>query len=213
MMTFGTNKCTIKAVLAFLFIMLFGGLQNSYAQSDEVLAKSYFLKAQEAYSNGDNSTALNRLDQTVEYLSTTNARIEALYVKIALNQEDYQTAEKHLKTYFETADESRSDYMEMIGYVADVKEKKAEAKENTTKIALLKQSFVERIKTKIESNSREEFARQIARNEVAISWRETIMRFRTLQFILDLENHIITVKVILKTRTMKQFFRTRPRGQ
>jgi hypothetical protein len=120
----------MKYILA-LFILIGLSLNSTYAQSDAVLAKSYFLKAQEAYSNGDNSTAMERLDQTLEYLGSTNAKIEALYVKIALSQKDYETAGEHLSNYFEKADESRSDYMEMLGYVADIEEKRRIAEEKS----------------------------------------------------------------------------------
>ncbi|HBY66892.1 MAG TPA: hypothetical protein DEG69_03445, partial [Flavobacteriaceae bacterium] len=109
---------TVYFILALFFTV------NNYAQSDAILAKSYFLKAQQAYSEGNNNSALEQLEETLEYLGTTNAKIEALYVKIAMNKKDYLTAEKHLNTYFKKANESRSDYMEMLGYVAEVKEKK-----------------------------------------------------------------------------------------
>jgi hypothetical protein len=76
------------------------GLSTSLAQSDEILAKSYFLKAQEAYGAGENCNALENLEKTVQFLGTTNAKIEALFVKVALNLEDYINAEKHLSTYW-----------------------------------------------------------------------------------------------------------------
>ncbi|CAM1346883.1 hypothetical protein [Tenacibaculum insulae] len=99
------------------------------AQSNEVLAKSYFLKAQEAYSNGENTTALEQLDKTVEYLSTTNAKIEALYVKISLNNNNSLEADKHLKNYFKNANEDHSDYNEMVSLSVEIKEKAEGEKE------------------------------------------------------------------------------------
>ncbi|MGB5981520.1 MAG: WG repeat-containing protein [Nonlabens sp.] len=110
-----------------LVVLLLGILNYSHtsAQSNDILAKSYFLKAQQAYSEGNNIPALDNLDKCLNYLDSTNARIEALYVKIALNQRDYISADQHLTTYFELAGEERSDYMEMLGYVVDVKERKA----------------------------------------------------------------------------------------
>lgn len=92
------------------------------AQSNDVLAKSYFLKAQEAYSNGENTTALEQLDKTVEYLGATNAKIEALYVKINLVNKDIFTAYKHINTYFEIADESHSDYNALVNEYANLQE-------------------------------------------------------------------------------------------
>ncbi|HBY66893.1 MAG TPA: hypothetical protein DEG69_03450 [Flavobacteriaceae bacterium] len=123
MMISGIINMNSKGALAFLLITGFG-LQSNYAQSDEVLAKSYFLKAQEAYSEGNNATALKQLDKTLEYLGTTNAKIEALYVKVSINRTNYIVAECHLNTYFEIADESHSDYIQMLGFVAKVKEEK-----------------------------------------------------------------------------------------
>ena len=46
------------------------------------MAKSYFLKAQQAYSEGNIATAMTNLDKTVENLGDTNAKIESVYVKI-----------------------------------------------------------------------------------------------------------------------------------
>lgn len=109
-------------ILFTLFILLSIGL-NSHAQSNDVLAKSYFLKAQENYSEGNNASALVNLDKTLKYLGSTNAKIESLYVKIMLNRKDYMAADYHLKTYFELADESRSDYIEMLNHLPEVKEK------------------------------------------------------------------------------------------
>ena len=112
----------MKNLLTLIILLCFG--LNTYAQSNDVLAKSYFLKAQENYSEGNNASALKNLDKTVEYLINTNAKIEALYVKIFTAQSNYSEAKEHLKTYFERADESRSDYNEMLTYVTSIDEKK-----------------------------------------------------------------------------------------
>ncbi len=93
------------------------------AQSNDVLAQSYFLKAQEEYSEGNNSSALENLNKTVEYLNATNPKIEALFVKIFINQNDFIAAQKHLNTYFESANENSPSYNEMLRYIAVVDEK------------------------------------------------------------------------------------------
>ncbi|WP_121666571.1 WG repeat-containing protein [Mesonia aquimarina] len=104
-----------------LFMCLLGNcIQPTYAQSDEVMAKSYFLKAQQAYSEGNTATAMTNLDKTVEYLKGTNAKIESLYVKIWVANNNYLNAKKHLNNYFDNAEENHSDYMEMLAFVADV---------------------------------------------------------------------------------------------
>ena len=99
------------------------GTQLTYAQSKEVMAKSYFLKAQQSYSEGNIATAMTNLDKTVENLGVTNAKIESVYVKIQVANNNYLSAKKHLNNYFDNASESHSDYMEMLSLVADVNEK------------------------------------------------------------------------------------------
>ncbi|CAM1346881.1 hypothetical protein [Tenacibaculum insulae] len=95
------------------------------AQSKEVLARTYFLKAQEAYGNGENTNTVKQLDKTIEYLGATNAKIEALYVKIALNEKNYLDADKHFSNYFKEANENHSDYNDIITLYVDFKEEKA----------------------------------------------------------------------------------------
>lgn len=112
-----------------LFIFLFSNcIQLNYAQSNEVMAKSYFLKAQQNYGEGNTATSMANLDKTVEYLGGTNAKIESLYVKIWVANNNYLNAKKHLNTYFENADESHSDYMEMLNLVADIDSKAEDQK-------------------------------------------------------------------------------------
>jgi hypothetical protein len=148
MMTSGTtNMNATKVVLGFLLILMFG-LQDSYAQSDAILAKSYFLKAQQAYSAGNNTNALENLNKTLEYIGATNAKIEALYVKISISKSNYIAAENHLNTYFEIADETRSDYMEMLSLVADVKEKVKILKEKAEAERIAKENKLQEAKEK-----------------------------------------------------------------
>jgi hypothetical protein len=108
------------SITAILFCFT---VQQTYAQSNDVLAKSYFLKAQEAYGEGNNSSALENLNRTVEYFNATNPKIEALFVKIFINQNDFIAAQKHLNTYFESPNENSPSYNEMLRYIAIVDEK------------------------------------------------------------------------------------------
>ncbi|MCZ4318993.1 hypothetical protein O4H26_08330 [Aequorivita viscosa] len=117
-----TTMKRLNTILVFLLVIGFG-MQYTQAQSNEVLAKSYFLKAQKAYDNGNNATSLEYLGKTENALGETNPKIEALYIKTYMKQKDYTNAEKHLNAYFETADEEHSDYMEMLENVALIKDK------------------------------------------------------------------------------------------
>jgi hypothetical protein len=126
----GTIKMSSTKVALSLLMIVSIGLSTSLAQSDEILAKSYFLKAQEAYGAGENRNALENLEKTVQFLGTTNAKIEALFVKVALNLEDYINAEKHLSTYFEVASSDHSAYQSMLSSLVDVKENKKKTLEN-----------------------------------------------------------------------------------
>ena len=159
-----------KHIVTFLLFLSLG-LCHTYAQSDEVLAKSYFLKAQEAYSEGSNTTALAQLDKTLEYLGTTNPKVEALYVKIAMNKKDYENAEKHLNSYFEVTDEDHSDYVEMLGYVAEVKEKIAEKKaEEAEYKSKRKQKIYNEVVAYFQNNSQLCCSDYLERETLNIDW-------------------------------------------
>lgn len=84
------------------------------AQNPEAMAKYHFIEAQNAYGNGDNNTATTHLEDCIEALTKTNAKIEALYTNIYLSKKEYLKAKKHITVYFEIAQEDHSDYMKMI---------------------------------------------------------------------------------------------------
>ncbi|MFT4800714.1 MAG: TonB family protein [Flavobacteriales bacterium] len=100
------TKITLLLVLALSL--------NAMAQSTEAMAKYHFIEAQNAYGNGDNNTALTHLEDCIEALTKTNAKIEALYTNIHLSKKDYLKAKKHITVYFKIASEDHSDYMKMI---------------------------------------------------------------------------------------------------
>ena len=100
----------IKITLLFLIAIQFCSL----AQSPDAMAKYHFIEAQNAYGNGDNNTALTHLEDCIEALTKTNAKIEALYTNIYLSKKEYLKAKKHITVYFKIASEDHSDYMKMI---------------------------------------------------------------------------------------------------
>lgn len=118
-MTSGIIKTMWKILTVILLIVSLSN--NSFAQSNNELAKASFLKAQRAYSEGNNETALKDIGKTVEYLGSTNAKIEGLYVKIHMALGNYAESKLHLEKYFKHADESRSDYSTMLSYVGKIK--------------------------------------------------------------------------------------------
>lgn len=117
----GTTKYRIPSWIIILLIALSSG--NVYSQDNEILAKSYYLKAEKSYDSGKYSDALESLDKTVGYLGSSNAKIEALYVEILLKSKDYKSAQLHLTKYFNLADNSRPDYQEMLLYAAEINDK------------------------------------------------------------------------------------------
>lgn len=103
----------MKTILLNITIILFSA-NLTFGQNSEVLAKSYFLKAQEYYGNNKLDLAIIQLDKCVDNLERTNPKIEAMYVRLKISNELTIERKKHLDSYFKEADESHSDYMEML---------------------------------------------------------------------------------------------------
>lgn len=122
----GTIKS--KSLLVFIATITLFTAHTSLAQSSEVLAKSTYLQAEENFKSKNFKKAIEYLDKTIVYLGESNARIEALYVKATKALNEFIEAEKHLALYFEMADESRNDYMEMVKLSSIIKEKAEAAK-------------------------------------------------------------------------------------
>jgi formylglycine-generating enzyme required for sulfatase activity len=121
---------TIKNNVAVAQLLIFTLTSTlTFAQSNDVLAKSTYLQAEDNFVNKKYKKAIENLDKTIEYLGESNAKIEALYVKATNALNDHLKAEEHLAYYFEMADESRQDYMEMVKLSSLVKEKAQIAKE------------------------------------------------------------------------------------
>lgn len=102
---------------------------NLFGQNNEILAKSYFIKAQEFYGNGNSKSALINLNKCVENLGATNPKIEAMYVRLKTSR--YLSLERkiHLDNYFKDAKENHSDYMEMLELAVSVNENAVANKE------------------------------------------------------------------------------------
>lgn len=115
--------------LILLITITFLLTANSYSQSNDILAKSYFLKAQESYSNGNMNSSIQNLDKTVELLGISNPKIDALYVKAYSQKKNYSGAKKHLDSYFKKATEDRSEYKQMVEMATDINEKFVAEKE------------------------------------------------------------------------------------
>lgn len=128
-MIFGKTKKAKKQWFLNVLLLLFA--LPVATQSNDVLAKSFYLKAEKNFKNKQYAYVIDNLDKVVEYLGNTNPKVEVLYVKTYLKRKDYQRTDLHLKKYFEMADQGQKDYMKMLEYVAEVKEKlEAFKKEN-----------------------------------------------------------------------------------
>ena len=114
--------------IVLLFTLIFG-LQNLQAQDNQTLARAYFIKAREAYSESNNKTAIEYLEKTITTLGNTNAKIEGLLVKIAIADDNYFEAKEHLDNYFRLAKTNHSDYDTMSGYILEVNDKVDKLKE------------------------------------------------------------------------------------
>jgi len=95
----------------------------SNAQSKEIMAKAYFLKAQDAYGEGDYQLAVNKLEQVVEMLESTNPRIEYLRTQCYYEIGHTEAAQKALNTYFELASDGDPNYSTMLRMIDKINEK------------------------------------------------------------------------------------------
>jgi len=113
----------IKNYLIYLCLIVTCTLS---AQSNEDLAKSYFLRAQEAYSNGGAKSAIINLDQCVKSLGETNPKIEAFYIKIKTSNYELINhyaleVQQHYDNYMSMASAEHSDYNEVLKKAASIK--------------------------------------------------------------------------------------------
>jgi uncharacterized protein (TIGR02145 family) len=94
-----------------------------FSQSPELQAKSAYLAAEQAYSEGDFSKSLTKLLSAEKSLGSTNARIEWMKVKVYTNLENWTKAKKSINLYFEVAAESDNNYNEALLALDEIVEK------------------------------------------------------------------------------------------
>ena len=104
------------------FLLLFIVPVFSTAQSNEILARSEFMLAEEAYGGADYNKTIKHLNQAVNYLGSTNPKIQALLVKSYNANGQFEEAKKAIESYFNVADESDGDFMEMVRLVGMINE-------------------------------------------------------------------------------------------
>ena len=114
---------------------------HTYAQSNDIMAKAAFLKAQELYGNGDFTTAITRLDKVKELLGSTNPRVEYLLTQCYMEDNQPDKAQASLKAYFDMAEDSDPNYMGMLGLIEDVAESRADMERKTQEAILEKEAW------------------------------------------------------------------------
>lgn len=120
----------------FLIVITFLTTCFSYSQTDDVLAKSYYSKAEKEFENKNYSNSIKMLDKAKEYLKgKTFSKVEYLYVMSHYKLRNYVKANVHMRKYFDlNPSENSSMYSEIVSIAADVKtiatEKIEKAKKN-----------------------------------------------------------------------------------
>jgi hypothetical protein len=113
-------------VVALITLLICGGVL--YSQGPEVLAKSFFLQAQEKYSNEEYALALADIGKVKGYLNGTNPRVEQLSALCHAAMGNADALHQSITSYFELADSSDPGYNEMlmlVGKVDQIKEQTA----------------------------------------------------------------------------------------
>ncbi len=90
------------------------------AQSNEDMAKAYFLDAKDAYSNGKCIETQSLLDKSTELLEGSNATIEALRIRCYVHSGNYDEAKKSLDRFFKFGTSNAALEKEMLSYVTRV---------------------------------------------------------------------------------------------
>lgn len=94
----------------------------SFAQSSDQKARAYFIQAESAYNSQQLDKAVEYLSECTDLLGKTNARIEALRVKIYFDQKDYNKAKEALTSFYEF-DATDALEREMSVYIIRIDEK------------------------------------------------------------------------------------------
>ena len=93
-----------------------------HGQSNEVLAKSSFVKAQEYFNQEKYNDAIDRLLETKKLLGTTYSGIESLLARSYYLINQPERASEALNSYFNIATEADPDYRKMLLLIDDIKE-------------------------------------------------------------------------------------------
>ena len=99
---------------------------DAAAQDKTILAKSEYMAAEEAYSNGNFEKCLTHLAKSKEHLGGTNYLIQYLEVKALYNQRQFTTASKSIAEFFKVIPEQSKnspEYSEMVKMLSTIKAK------------------------------------------------------------------------------------------
>jgi uncharacterized protein (TIGR02145 family) len=114
--------------LFFIMLMLSAGL-HARAQDKTILAKSEYMAAEEAYSNGNFEKCINHLSKSKEYFGGSNYLIQYLEVKALYGDGQIIASSKAIKEFFEIAPKESTntlEYTEMVKMVAVINSKEEE---------------------------------------------------------------------------------------
>ena len=98
-----------------------------FSQSNNDMAKAYYLNAEKKYEQQKYDDAIKYLDLSVEMLDNNSfTKIEYLYTQIYYQQNDYKNADIHLQKFFEINSNTQSTmYIELINIAIEIKEEEA----------------------------------------------------------------------------------------
>lgn len=82
---------------------------QSYSQAENEKAIVAYNMAQEAYEKEDFTTAEKHLKKTIEYLGSTNSKIQFLYTKVLMKLERWKDARKEADLYFKLEQKPNKD--------------------------------------------------------------------------------------------------------
>ena len=111
----------LKHYLTYLILVI--ALTGLSAQSNNQMAKSEFIAAEDAYNQGNYSKCLQHLDKAEELVGN-NRLFQYLRVKAYYSKEDYQEAQEQLSIFFNITPEKYSDepkYQEMVAMISPLK--------------------------------------------------------------------------------------------
>lgn len=101
----------------------------AHAQSNDIRARSAFLKAQEHYGNAQYGQALEKLDEASQLLGSSNPRIAHLATQCHMAVYNLKGASQTLDTYFKLAAKDDPNFLDMIKRVGELDELKRIDKE------------------------------------------------------------------------------------